>query len=82
MWNEECDRDLAVYWISRQINNWVKYRKMVKIAKKSFFYSKIQEVVLTNKRPWDLMNWIKKHNLSVMKAIKFNGRLYNHLDEL
>ena len=82
MWNEECDRDLAVYWISRQRNNWVKYRKMVKMAKKSFFYSKIQELVLTNKRPWDLMNWIKEHNLSTMKAIKFNGRLCNNLDEL
>jgi len=55
---------------------------MVKMAKKSFFYSKIQEVVLTNKRPWDLMNWIKEHNLSTMKAIKFNSRLCNNLDEL
>ena len=55
---------------------------MVKMAKKSFFDSKIQEVALTNKRPWDLINWIKKHNLSIIEAIKFNGRLCNNLDKL
>ena len=49
-WNKECNGDLAVYWIYRQRNNQVKYRKMVKMAKKSFFNSKIQEIELTNKR--------------------------------
>jgi len=81
-WNEECDRDLAIYWISRQRNNWIKYRKMIKMAKKNFFNSKIQEIILTNKRLWDLMNWIKKHKLPAMEAIKFNSRLYNNLGEL
>jgi len=36
MWNEGYDRDLAVYWISRQRNNWVKYREIVKMAKELF----------------------------------------------
>ena len=52
------------------------------MAKKSFFDSKIQEITLTNKRLWDLMNWIKKHKLPAMEAIKFNSRLCNNLDEL
>ena len=40
-WNEKYNRDLVIYWIPRQRSNWVKYRKMVKLAKRVFFNSKI-----------------------------------------
>jgi len=55
---------------------------MVKTVKQTFFNNKIQEAVLTNKRLWDLMDWVKKQNLSAMKAIKFNGHPCNDLDDL
>ena len=54
--NEECDRDLANYQIFRRRTDWIKYGKLVRIAKKIFFNNKIQEITLTNKRLWDLMN--------------------------
>ena len=58
------------------------YRKIVKIAKRVFFDRKIQEIALSNKRPWNLMNYIKKYKLPAMKAIKFNSLLCNNLNNL
>lgn len=50
-WNEECNRDLAVYQIFRQRSDYIKYRKTVKLAKRVFFDRKIQEIVSSNKKP-------------------------------
>jgi len=52
------------------------------MAKRVFFGNRIQEVASTNKRPWNLMNWIKKQKLPAMEAIKFNEISYNNLDDL
>ena len=49
-WNKECNRDLAIYYTSKSRTDWMKYRKIVKIAKRLFFNNKIQEIVLSNKR--------------------------------
>ena len=49
-WNENCNRDLVKYQISRKRMDWIKYRKTVKTAKQIFFNKKIQEIILTNKR--------------------------------
>ena len=57
-WIEECNRDLTTYHILR--NRIVKYKKIVKLAKKIFFDNRIQEIVLSNKRLWNLMNWVRK----------------------
>jgi len=55
---------------------------MIKMAKQTFFNSKIQEIMLTNKKLWNLINWVKKQNLSAIKAIKFNSHSYNDLNNL
>jgi len=36
-WNKEYNRDFAIYHMSKSRNNWMKYRKTVKIAKKTLF---------------------------------------------
>jgi len=52
------------------------------MAKRVFFDSKIQEIMLSNKRLWDLMNWVRKHKLPAIEAIKFNSLLCNNLNDL
>jgi len=81
-WNEDCKRNLAIYQQSGERYDWKSYRKSVKIAKQSFFDERIQEIASLNKRPWDLMNWVKKHKLPAMEAIKFNGQPCNNLNDL
>ena len=48
----------------------------------NFFDNRIQEIILTNKRLWDLMNWVKKCKLPAIEVIKFNSHPCNKLDEL
>ena len=55
-WNEECNKDPTEYQTSRRRIHWIKYRKTVKIAKQIFFDNRIQEIISTNKKPWDLKN--------------------------
>ena len=81
-WNKECNRDLVTYQISRKRLDWIKYMKMVKMAKQIFFNNKIQEITSTNKIPWNLMNQVKKQKLPAIEAIKFNSYPCNNLNDL
>jgi len=38
--------------------------------------------VSTNKRLWNLRDWVKKQKLPAIETIKFNRHLYNELDDL
>ena len=71
-WNEECSRDLSAYNTSRSRSDWSKFKKMVKRTKRIFFNEKIQEIATRNKKPWNLMNWVKNSKLPAKEAIKFN----------
>ena len=73
-WTEECSRSLNNYRMTRSLENWKKFKKVVKNTKKSFFNMKIQEVANKSCGPWKLMNWINKHKLPATKAIKYNGQ--------
>ena len=75
--NEECNKDLLIYQQSKRKYNQITYKKLVKVAKQVFFDNRIQEITLTNKRLWDLMNQLKKQKLCAIKAIKFNSHSYN-----
>jgi len=72
-WNEDCKRNLVTYRQSGERYDWKSYRKSVKIAKQSFFDERIQKIASLNKRPWDLMNWVKKCKLpATVMGIKGN----------
>jgi len=81
-WNEECNRDLVVYHTFRRKEDWINYKETIRIAKNVFFNNKIQEIATTNKKPWNLINWIKKQKLPTTEVIKFNRLLCNNLDNL
>jgi len=73
-WTEECSRSLNDYRTSRSLDNWKKFKKVIKNTKRSFFNMKIQEVANKSHGPWELMNWINKRKLPAVEAIKYEGQ--------
>jgi len=53
----------------KQVKDWKVFRSAVKVTKYSFFDDKIQEIASSKCRPWELMNWVKKHKLPANEAI-------------
>jgi len=81
-WNEQCLVCINKYHESGDIANWKVFKAAVRNAKRTFFDQKIQEIASSNKRPWDLMNWVKKKNLPAIKAIYHEGQPCNNLEAL
>ena len=50
-WTEECKHSLNNYRASRSLENWKKFKKIVKDVKRSFFDNKIQEIANKNHSP-------------------------------
>ena len=74
-WTEECCHSLNNYRMTRSLNNWKSFKKVVKNIKRSFFDTKIQEVMNKSCSLWELMNWISRCKLSAIEAIKHNDHL-------
>ena len=72
-WTEDCSHSLDNYRASRSLENWKKFKKVVKDVKRSFFDDKIQEIVNKSHGLWKLMNWINKKKLPTIKAINYDG---------
>jgi len=81
-WIEDCSCSLDNYRSSRSLENWKKFKKIVKDTKRSFFDDKIQEVVNKSRSPWELMNWIKRRKLPAIEAITHDGQHCLTLDSL
>ena len=72
-WTNSCSIALNNYRMSRSHETWKAFKSTTREAKRSFFDSKIQEIVNKSRGPWELMNWIKKRKLPATKAIRYNG---------
>jgi len=81
-WNHECTESLNRYHNTGDIEHWWEFKSSTRIAKKEFFDNKIYEIASSNKRPWDLINWVKKKNLLTIESILYEGQPCNILLDL
>jgi len=51
-------------------------------VKRKFFNNKIYEIASSNKRPWDLMSWVRKKSLSAIESILYENHPCNTLPDL
>ena len=68
-WTKECRFYLNTYCSSKLLEDWKKFKGIIRKTKYTFFDKKIQEITLKNKRPWDLINWVKKCKISVTDVL-------------
>jgi len=61
---------------------WKEFKTNIYTAKRNFFNKKIYEIASSNKRPWDLMNWVRKKSLSIIKSILYENWPCNTLPDL
>ena len=81
-WNKECQKELEKYRLLKRLEYWKNFESTVKRTKYTFFDNKIQEIASRNYGPWELMNWVKKHKLLMIEAIKHNGQPCIELNDL
>ena len=81
-WMEDCRHTLDIYRSSRSLENWKKFKKIVKDTKRSFFNNKIQEIANKSQDLLELINWIKRRKLPAIEAITHDGQPCLTLDSL
>ena len=81
-WNNECKTALETYRRTGEQSDWFSFHSATRQAKQCFFDNRIAEIAFTNKRPWDLMSWVKQRKLLVVEAIHFQRQSCNDLPDL
>ena len=81
-WNNECWLSFDKYWAYQSLENWHSFKNTVKNIKRLFFDDKIEEIANKKCSPWELMNWVRKWKLPVIKAIQYEGCSYIELKDL
>jgi predicted transposase YbfD/YdcC len=70
-WSKECSEAIKHYWDSHNPWHYKQFQLVIRDAKQIFFDKQINKVASLSKRPWDLMSWVKQHNLPPMESISF-----------
>ena len=69
-------------FITGHIEHWQEFKSNTWIAKREFFDKKIYEIASSNKRLWDLMNWVKRKTLPTIESILYKSQPCNTLPDL
>ena len=72
-WDTNCSRDLEKYRSTRSLVDWKQFKKIVKSIKYVFLDLLIQEISNKVRDLQELINQVKKRNLPVVEAIKYNN---------
>jgi len=67
---------------SSNLQHWKEFKLVIHITKRKFFNDKIHEITSSNKRPWDLMSWVRKKSLPAIESISYKNHLCNTLLDL
>ena len=59
-WNNKCRTALETYRQTGKWSDWSLFCSTTKQTKRQFFDNRITKIASTNKRPWDLMSWVKQ----------------------
>jgi len=81
-WNQDCTDGLNKYRESGDLKHWKEFKSVVCIVKRKFFDNKIHEIASSNKRPWDLMSWVRKKSLPAIESISYENHPCNTLPNL
>ncbi|KXN89369.1 hypothetical protein AN958_05702 [Leucoagaricus sp. SymC.cos] len=81
-WTDDCSAAIAHYWESHDPDNWKAFCRTSHLAKRLFFDAHIQEIAVENQRPWNLMAWVKPHQLLPCEAILHRGESCHDIDAL
>ena len=72
-WSPDCMTSLNKYRVSCDIQHWKEFKTNICIAKRNFLNKKIYKIVSSNKRPWDLMNWVRKKSIPTIESISYEN---------
>jgi len=81
-WNQDCTDGLNKYCESGDLKHWKEFKSVVRTVKREFFDNKIHKIASSNKRPWDLMSWVRKKSLLAIESISYENRPCNTLPDL
>ena len=68
--------------MSKSRENWNDLQQAIRQAKHTFFDERITEIAMSNKRPWDLMEWVQQRKLPPVEAIQYQGEPCHDLADL
>ena len=81
-WDGYYNRNLEKYRTTKCIEDQKQFKKTVKSTKQAFFDQKIQEIANKRCGLQKLMNYVNKHKLPAIEAIKYNGYLYFKIKDI
>ncbi|TEB14657.1 hypothetical protein FA13DRAFT_1651748, partial [Coprinellus micaceus] len=81
-WTGECQTAYDAWKADDSAETRANFRRTVKTTRRDFFDERIKEIAETNKRPWDLMDWVKERKNPPCEAIHYNGEPCHDLDKL